>query len=155
MGLCTRSVAICFLLTTGCASIPHRDPLTVTVAGIEPQKGAGMEMRMRVKLRVQNPNDAALDFNGVALHLDVAGKSFASGVSDATGNVPRFGETLINVPVTISAMNLIKHAMGMMKGAGGGMDKIHYELRGKLSGRSGTERFSTKGELELPTGAGP
>ena len=154
MRLRARVVAICVLLTSGCASIPHRDPLQVTVAGIEPQTGAGMEMRMLVKLRVQNPNDVALDFNGVALHLDVAGKSFASGVSDATGSVPRFGETLVDVPVTISAMNIIKHALGMMKGAGGGMDKIHYELKGKLSGLR-TEHFTTQGELELPTGAAP
>ena len=153
MSLQAGVVAMCVLLTAGCASVQHRDPLQVTVAGIESQRGEGLEMRMLVKLRVQNPNDAALDFNGVALHLDVAGKSFASGVSDATGSVPRFGETLVSVPVTISAMNILKQSLSLMKDAGGGTGKIQYELKGKLGGAR-TERFTTKGELELPTGAG-
>jgi LEA14-like dessication related protein len=143
---------MCVLLSTGCATI-RRDPLQVTVAGIESQQGEGLEMRMLVKLRVQNPNDAALDFNGVAVNLDVAGKSFASGVSDAKGSVPRFGETVVSVPVTISMINLLKHSLSLMKDNAGGMEKIQYELRGKLSGPR-TERFSAKGELELPATAG-
>ena len=55
-----------------------RDPLKVTVAdGIEPLQGQGMEMRMMVKLRVQNPNDAPVDYSGVAVDMEVQGKSFA------------------------------------------------------------------------------
>src|SRR5262245_43914380 len=47
-----------------CASLQRTEPLQVTVAGIEPMQGQGMELRMLVKLRVQNPNDAPVDFNG-------------------------------------------------------------------------------------------
>jgi len=55
------------LALAGCASLPGRDPLNVQVAGVEPLEGQGLEMRMAVKLRVQNPNDSAVDYDGAAL----------------------------------------------------------------------------------------
>ena len=36
-------------------------------------------------------NDLPLDFNGVSVTMNVQGKRFATGVSDAGGSVPRFG----------------------------------------------------------------
>ena len=137
---------------SGCASLQGRDPLQVTVAGIEPLQGQGMELRLLAKLRVQNPNDAPVDYNGVAVEMDVQGKTFGTGVSDAHGSVPRFGEALIEVPITISAFRMARQALGMMKG--GAPDKIDYELTGKLNGSAfKTVRFQNKGEFELPTGA--
>ena len=139
------------LMLGACASLQGGDPLQVTVAGIEPLQGEGMELRLMVKLRVQNPNDAQIDYNGVALTMDVQGKSFASGVSDETGSVPRFGESVISVPVTISAFRMLRQAVGMMHG--GDVPKISYEMKGKLSGSAfSTHRFSTKGEFELADG---
>jgi LEA14-like dessication related protein len=142
------SVLACVLIS-GCAALAGRDPLQVTVAGIEPLQGQGLEMRMNVKLRVQNPNDTPLDYNGIALQMDVQGKTFASGVSDATGTVPRFGEAVIAVPMTISALGMVHQAMGMMKGAG--IDKIEYAMKGKLNGvNSGATRFTSKGQFDFP-----
>jgi len=150
-----RAIAVLFVglaATTGCASLQNRDPLQVTVAGIEPLQGQGMELRLLVKLRVQNPNDAPIDYNGVALEMNVQGKTFATGVSDKTGNVPRFGESIIEVPVTVSAFRMARQAFGMMKG--GAMNKISYEMKGKLSSSVfSTVRFQNRGELEFPTPA--
>src|SRR5262245_32507330 len=99
-------LSVALALTAGCASMQKRDPLQVTVAGVEPLQGEGMELRMMVKLRVQNPNDAPVNFNGVAVTMEVQGKTFATGVSNAQGSVPRFGETLVEVPVTASAFRM-------------------------------------------------
>jgi LEA14-like dessication related protein len=140
------------LLLTACASLQRRDPLQVTVAGIEPMQGEGMELRMLVKLRVQNPNDTPIDYDGVSLKLEVQGKTFATGVSDESGSVPRFGEAVISVPVTASAMRMVRQAFGMMGGKGTGLEKVNYSLTGKLNGPTfGAVRFETKGDLELPT----
>lgn len=122
----------------------------MSVAGITPLPGQGMELRMLVKLRVQNPNDLPIDYSGVALQMDVQGKTFASGVSDDTGAVPRFGEAVISVPVTISAFSMIRQAAGMMQGRD--LKKISYEMKGKLASPGfGTRRFSTEGEFDLPS----
>jgi len=144
-------VALCAI--AGCASMQQRDPLQVTVAGVESLQGEGMELRMLVKLRVQNPNDAPVDYNGVAVEMNVQGKTFATGVSDAHGSVPRFGESVIEVPVTASAFRMARQALGFMKGGGAGLDKISYELKGKLNGPGfSAVRFTNTGDLELPTG---
>jgi len=148
------AMAIAMLWLASCASTPAHDPLQVTVAGIEPMESEGMELRMLVKLRVQNPNDAPIDYNGVALKLDVLGKTFASGVSDTTGTVPRFGEAVVTVPVTISMLTVARHAVGMMGGKP--LGKISYSLNGKLNSASlfGTQRFATTGDFELPKPVG-
>jgi hypothetical protein len=55
------------LLTSGCASMTRRDHVEAYVVGIEPLQGAGLELRMLVRLRVQNPNDAPIHYNGVSV----------------------------------------------------------------------------------------
>jgi LEA14-like dessication related protein len=138
------------LALAGCASMPHHDPLNVSVASIESLPGEGMELRLLVKLRVQNPNDTPVDFDGVALNLDVQGKTFATGVTDATGSVPRFGETVVAVPVTVSVLRMVRQVVGLMDGEP--VDKVRYSMDGKLSGKTlfGTHRFAATGEFELP-----
>jgi len=83
--------------------------------------------------------------------MDVQGKTFATGVTDAAGIVPRFGETVIEVPVTASAFRMARQALGLM--SGGGLGKITYQMTGKLHGSGfSTVRFQNTGDFELPTG---
>jgi len=97
------ALAVLLLALAGCETMPNRDALRVSVVGVEPGKSEGLELRFVVKLRVQNPNDTGVDFDGVAVDLELNGKNLGSGVSDQKGSVPRFGEALISVPVTVSA----------------------------------------------------
>ena len=143
-----RIVAATSLLAA-CALMPGRDPLQVNVADVESVSGEGFEFRMLVKLRVQNPNDAPVEYDGVYLKLDVLDKTFASGVSDERGVVPRFGEALITVPVTVSTLNLVRQTLGMMI-EGKRPEKLSYRLEGKLNGPMfGSTRFQSQGELPL------
>jgi len=146
-------LAIASLALAACTSL-RSDPLQFTVAGIEPLPGEGLELRMLVKLRVQNPNDTPLDYNGAYLQLDVLGKPFASGVTDAAGSVPRFGETVISVPVTVSVLRMVSQAIGMLDGKP--MDKVTYQLRGKLNGPVfSVARFQSRGEFDLRSATTP
>lgn len=142
------------LLLGGCATLPESDPLQITVAGIAPLEGQNMELRLLVKLRVQNPNDVPVQYNGVSLTMDVQGKTFASGVADATGAVPRFGEAVLEVPVTISAFRMARQAMGLA--TGGPIRRIDYEMRGKLAGGAfRSVRFAANGSFDLPSATNP
>ncbi len=137
------------LVLAGCETMTHPDTLRVTVAGVDPLKGEGLELRFMVRLRVQNPNDASVEFDGVAVDLEVNGKNLASGVSDQRGTVPRFGETLINVPVSVSAFAAVRQAMGLSDAAAKG--ELPYVVSGKLAGGLfGTVRFSQAGTLKMP-----
>ena len=152
MGSRRRTLLLCIpaiALAAGCAAMAQRDPVQVQVVGIEPLPGEGLELRFLCKLRVQNPNDAPIDFNGVYLELLVRGNSLASGVSDATGTVPRYGELVIAVPVTASALRLARQAYGMY--ASEDRSRIDYVLKGKIGGPAfSAVRFEAKGELTLP-----
>lgn len=141
-------VAALFVLG-GCASLPNKDPLQVTVAGMESLPGEGMEIRMLVKLRVQNPNQSQIDFTGAYVKLVVLGKTFATGVSSESGTVPAFGEAIVAVPVTVSVLRMVRQVAGMLDGQP--VEKITYEMSGKLNGGIfNTQRFSASGEFELP-----
>ena len=127
-----------------------RDPIRINVVGIEPLAGQGLEMRFAVTLRLQNPNETAIEYDGVALELELNGKPFASGVSDQKGSVSRFGETVFSIPVTVSAFAAVRQALGLADGAK--LDNLPYVLRGKLAGGLfGGTHFTDKGTLSLPS----
>ena len=140
--------AVMAFVLAACAAFPGRDPLRVELVGIEPIEGQGLELRLAVKLRVQNPNDGAVEFDGTALELEVNGKTLASGVSDQRGSVPRFGETVLVVPVSISAMNAVRQALVFTDGTT--REAVPYMLRGKLAcGAFGAVRFTKEGSIAL------
>jgi LEA14-like dessication related protein len=142
-------IACAVLGLGGCASLPHGEPLQVTVAGVEALPGEGLELRMNVKLRVQNPNDAQIDFDGVFAKFEVQGRTFASGVSSERGTVPRFGEAIVTVPVTVSVLRMVRQVLGVLDGQP--VDTVHYEMSGKLHGSAfHSVRFSSKGDFTLP-----
>lgn len=136
-------------VAAGCSQLPLRDPLRISLVGIEPLPGQGLELRMAMKLRVQNPNDTAVDFDGVSLEVDLRGMSFASGVSDQVGSVPRYSEVVVSVPVSVSAMSVLRQGLSF---ANGDRSSITYAIRGKIGGSMlGSTSFKTNGQVELPT----
>jgi LEA14-like dessication related protein len=141
--------ALLACVLTGCASLPTSDPLNVDVAGIDPLPGEGLELRLAVRIRIQNPNDAPVEYSGAALTLDLNDRRLASGVSDSVGTVPRYGETVLTIPVTISAFNMARQVLGFANASG--TNAVRYRVRGKLEGGLlGTRRFEDTGAFELP-----
>jgi LEA14-like dessication related protein len=132
----------------GCAAMPGREPVKVSLAGIEPLPGQGLELRLAVKLRLLNPNDAPIDYDGAFVELSVRGSEFASGASGEKGSVPRFGESIVTIPVTVTAMAVVRQLIGL---ATGDRARVDYRLRGRLSGGLlGTVSFRDEGEVDLP-----
>ena len=138
----------------GCAALGLREPIQVNVVGLDPLPGEGMEMRMAVKLRVQNPNDTPLEYDGISISLEVQGTTFATGVSAERGTVPRFGEAVLTVPVSVAALAAMRHLFRLA--TSGDKPRTDYVLRGRLSGPglSGA-RFESKGEFDLPDSPAP
>lgn len=131
---------------TGCASL-SQDPLTVQLVGIEPLAGQDMEVRFSTRLRLQNPNDQAVTFNGVALKLHINDRPLASGVSDQAGHIPRYGETLVDIPMSLSALTAFRQVTAWMRRQPG--QSVPYRIQGKLSGGLfGTVYFSDEGHLD-------
>ncbi|WP_285415464.1 LEA type 2 family protein [Pseudomonas sp. efr-133-TYG-5] len=142
-------LSLLLLSLSACALFPNRDPVNINVVGLEPLPSQDLEVRFAIKLRVQNPNETAIEYNGIALDLDVNGHSLASGVSDQRGSIPRFSETIVSVPVSISAFSVLRQTLGLSQTQT--LDNLPYVLRGKLAGGVfGTMRFQDSGKLSLP-----
>lgn len=139
------ALAAALLLLGGCTSLAGHDPLEVTVAGIAPmqEKGEGLELRLLVKLRVQNPNSAPFSYDGAYVKVEVQDKTFATGVSNAAGTIAGFSESVVEVPVTVSMFRMVRQVLAMKDGAPA--DQIRYSMSGKL----GSHRFSANGEFSM------
>ena len=141
-------VVLVSAVLASCAGMGLREPLRVNLADLESIPGAGMEARFLAKVRVQNPNDLSIGYSGLSAELDLNGKSFASGVSDATGEIPRFGESVIEIPLTVPATAIVRQVLGLVAGD---RSKASYRVRGFLNtGTLGRAPFDTTGEIELP-----
>ncbi|MHC8411078.1 LEA/WHy family protein [Pseudomonas sp. Hz4] len=142
-------LSLLLLSLSACALLPNRDPLNINVVGFEALQSQDMEVRFAVKIRVQNPNETAIDYNGVALDLEVNGQPLASGVSDQAGSIARFSETVLTVPVSVSAFSVLRQTLGLSQTQT--LNNLPYVLRGKLAGGLfGTLRFVDSGKLSLP-----
>jgi LEA14-like dessication related protein len=148
------SLVLFSFIVAGCSTLPNRDPLNIDVAGIEPLQGEGLELRLSVRVRIQNPNDTAIVYSGAALDLDLNGRKLARGVADVMGTVPRYGEVVLDIPVTISALSMARQALGFMNAEG--QRDVKYSVRGKLEGGVfGTRRFSDEGTFDIPASHQP
>lgn len=145
------------LLISGCATLSGADAANVRVVGFEPLPNEGFEVRFALKLRVQNPNESALSYDGLSVNLDLDGKGLASGVSNVAGEIPRFSDAVLTVPVSISAFSVVRQLLALAGGAQGdesatAKQPINYVLKGKLGAAKGSlaaTRFSDRGELDI------
>ena len=151
MRITASLLLLCSFALGACSALPNRDPLNIDVAGIEPLQGEGLELRLAVRVRIQNPNDSDIEYSGAALNLDLNGRKLATGVSSAMGTVPRYGEAVLEIPVTISALSMARQVLGFVNNNAQDQRAVKYTVRGKLEGGVfGTRRFTDDGTFELP-----
>lgn len=146
-------LSVLFLLN-GCATMAGGDAPSVRIVGLNALPSEGLELRFALKLRVQNPNENALAYDGLSVKLDLDGRGVASGVSNETGEIPRFSDKVLTVPVSISAFAALRQFLSGVKASQneGFNQSIVYSLKGKLgaaAGSSGATRFSDSGEMDL------
>jgi LEA14-like dessication related protein len=140
---------VCALFLSACAGWGIREPLGVTIADITPLEMNVLEQRYAVKVRLMNPNDADIAFDGVAFDLEINGQHFAKGVSNQGGVVPRFGEAVIDLQVVSGLQHILRQIAEFQKGERTG---ISYRIKGSLHSPSllGSIPFNTTGEFAFP-----
>ena len=63
--------------------------------------------------------------------------------------MPRYGETVITIPVAISAFSAAQQLFGIMGGTT--TSELTYRVSGKLQGESfGALKFSDEGRFQMP-----
>ncbi len=143
----------CAVVLSACAAWQIREPLGVTIADLKPIEVNLLEQRYAVTVRVLNPNNVDIAFDGVAFDLEVNGKPFAKGVSNRGGVVPRLGEALIDLQVVSGLQNVLRQLSELQKAE---QPRFTYRVKGRLyaSGGLGFIPFDTTGELSFPTRGG-
>lgn len=141
-------------LLGGCAAFGG-ETLDVSLVGLEPLGGEGLEMRLQAKLRLMNAGNTEVAFDGISLELELRGNRLAGGVSPQAGRIPRFGELVVTVPVSVSALAVLREAFALARQAGGTRTKLEFAARGRLGGTGpfGGRSFAGRGEIEWPPGS--
>lgn len=104
-------------LLTSCASLKERpEPPKVSLADLEIREMGLFEQRYLVKLRLQNPNDFALDINGMDYEIFINDRPFAHGVSRNSVSLPSFGEDVLQVDVISSLNRIFEQLRDLHKG---------------------------------------
>jgi len=127
--LIVLSLSISLSLLSGCASLMSSvEPPEVSVINIEPLPADGLfEQRVRLDLRVINPNDFDLGISGFSFKLDVNDTRFARGVSNDAIRVPRLGEAKTSVVVSSTMLDVFRQVAGLA-----GRETMGYEISGKV-----------------------
>ena len=137
-------------LMSGCSLfVPKFAAPQLSVVSVELTKSALWEQRLKVRMRVQNPNDRTLPVKGLTYTMDLAGQEFASGVSGASFVVPAKGEAEFDMNVTANMAGALFKILG--RGNDGG-DAVEYRIRGKVSLSEGLLRsipFEQHGTFKL------
>ena len=149
----TPTLLLLLLLVAGpgCATFgPGLEPPEVTLVSLSPVAGELLEQRFAVGLRVLNPNDTALEVEGLDFTLDLNGTRLSRGVSGELFTVPRLGDELVTVVVTTTVFDLFRQALAATRATA-----VEYELHGRvfLGGSVGTLPFEQQGTFR-PAGLG-
>ena len=141
--------ALSAILLSACAQPSVTDsPPRVNLVDLRPLEMTLFEQRYRVKLRIQNPNDAPLEVRGMDYAIDINKEKFAEGVSDEQFSVPPYGERVVEVTLTSSLMRLIAQFRRLEQR---GNLVLDYRLAGRLrvAGLPGSYAFSHEDTLDL------
>jgi LEA14-like dessication related protein len=132
---------------TGCA-YSHLEKPKLEVLDVQLLKGDLLQQQLKVRMRVQNPNDRALPVAGITYELAVAGEAFAHGESERDFVVPALGSADFDVNVTANAATALLRLLA----GGRKLDSVDYRLTGKVALSSGMLRtipFDEKGKINL------
>jgi Conserved secreted protein len=144
-------VLLIALLLAGCASlVPQLETPRLSIVNVEVLKSDLWEQRLRVRMRVQNPNDRALPIRGLTYRMEVAGEELAHGVSSASFTVPALGEAEFDMMVTANMASTLFRLLG--RGDDSLKEQIDYRIVGKVSLSEGFLRsipFEERGTFRL------
>jgi LEA14-like dessication related protein len=138
---------ICALAFSGCALAPKFETPTLSVVSVQMQSGSIFEQRLKVQMRVQNPNTRELPVKGIEYRIEVENEELARGLTDAPFIVPAMGEAEFDVQVTANVAGALVRLLGKSK-----REKLEYRLVGSVALSSGFLRripFDERGHVNL------
>ena len=128
--LSMRSVQLLVLAValSGCALVAGKlETPRLSIVDIEVHKANLLEQQLRVRMRVENPNDRSLPVQGLSYTVYLGGQEFATGVSAASFVVPALGTAEFDMDVTANAAGALFTIFNKPPGEG-----IDYRMKGRV-----------------------
>lgn len=125
-----RSVSLLLLAVglSGCALlVPRLQTPRLSIVDIEVRRANFLDQELRVRMRVENPNDRSLPIQGLSYTVYLSGQQFATGVSDASFVVPALGTAEFNMDVTANAAGALFAILSRPRGQG-----VDYHMKGRV-----------------------
>ncbi|MDH4039530.1 MAG: LEA type 2 family protein [Gammaproteobacteria bacterium] len=137
------------LLLAGCASLTQpMDPPNVSMESFSslPSEGAGP--RFLIKLRVQNPNEQALDIAGVSYSIALMGQEVITGVSKDIPVIDGYSEGIVSLEASLKLFQLLRLLANLGQAEA---DELTYRFSAKIDfkGLVPTQRVEEEGLIDL------
>lgn len=131
MALRARRFPLLLLLALALSScallVPKLQTPRLSIVNIEVRKASFVEQQLRVRVRVENPNDRSLPVQGLSYTLYISGQAFATGASDASFVVPALGNAEFDMDVTANAAGALFTILAKPPG-----QSIDYRMKGRV-----------------------
>ena len=120
---------------SGCSLfVPKLERPTLSVVRVQLLKSDLWHQELKVRMRVQNPNDRVLPIKGIMYQLDVEGQELAHGMSGDSFVVPALGEAEFDMSVSANMANMLIKLLNK------GGTQVEYRIYGKISLSAGLLR---------------
>ena len=122
------SIALAALGLSGCSLfVPKLEKPNLSVVSVQMLKSDLWHQELKLRMRVQNPNDRALPVKGLSYELDVADQELAHGMSGDSFVVPARGEAEFDMSVSANMASVLIKVLSQ------GGNQVDYTLRGKIA----------------------
>jgi LEA14-like dessication related protein len=127
--------AFAALVLSGCSLFaPRFEKPTLSVVNVQLLKSDLWHQELKVRMRVQNPNDRTLPIKGLSYELDLDGQDFAHGESGASFVVPARGEAEFDMSVSANMASMLIKLLGQ------GGNQVEYHITGRIALSAGLLR---------------
>ena len=142
-------LAVVLLTLAACALPgPVDRPPEVQIADLRFAEAGLLEQSIGLDLRFLNPNPEPIRAEGLRFVMELGGRRFGTGVSDAAFEIPRLGEAVVPVVIRVQTGDLINRLFAIEAGA------LDYRITGDLFREAGLGRrsiaFSGASSIVIP-----
>lgn len=138
------------LALAGCSAFaPKLESPRLSIVEVETLKSTLWEQRLRVHIRVENPNQRALPVAALSYSIEVAGQELAHGAANDSFIVPALGDTEFATDVSANVAGAL---LTLLSRGHDGNDAIDYRIVGKVALSDGLVRsipFEHQGAFKL------
>ena len=134
------------LLFPGCASwLMKGEPPEVLVTNVTPLDATIFEQRLRIDLRVRNPNNFDYHLTGIDFTLNLNGKRLARGLGNKEVMIPRLGDAVMTIDTSTSTLDIVRQLLQLSQ-----KQELMYDIKGVLHSTDGRLPFDNAGTLVEP-----